>query len=72
MGDTISQPLIDETPKDFMIRNNQTFFAEPYLDPLPLDGLFKDEDMCKAKDVVFGNWGDPNWNFDYRKESYKT
>lgn len=28
--------------------------------------------MRKAKYMVFGNWGDPNWDFDHMKESYKT
>jgi len=85
MGNKISPPLIDETPKDFMIRNDQAFFTEPYLsnlagwsagktqlDPFPREGSFKDAYMQSAKDMIFGNWGDPNWDFDYMKRSYKT
>jgi len=34
IGNTISPPLIDESPQDFMIRNNQAFFTETYLSNL--------------------------------------
>ncbi|XP_048050649.1 uncharacterized protein LOC125270756 isoform X2 [Megalobrama amblycephala] len=85
MGETISRPLMGETPRDFMNRNNKAFFTEPYisnlagwsegkiqLDPFPRDGSFKDEDMCAAKDMIFGSWGDPGWPIDYMKDAYKV
>lgn len=83
MGQEISKPLIGETPRDWMYRNNKGFNTEPYLsnlagwsegkvqlDPFPRDGSFKDEDMRDAKSMVKEGWGDPAWDYDYMKQSY--
>lgn len=63
--------------------NTVYFFLIPYLsnlagwsegkvqlDPFPRDGSFKDDDMRAAKAMVKGGWGDPQWDYDYMKQSF--
>lgn len=85
MGGSVSRPLPGETPVEFMFRNNQGFYTEPFVSdmagwsermrpqievPYPREGSFTDDGMELAKSLVFEGWGDPNWDYKYMTKSY--
>jgi len=87
MGGSVSRPLPGESPVDFMFRNNQGFYTEPYVSnmagwseqmrpqieiPYPREGSFTEEDMQLAKRLVKEGWGDPTWPYDYMTKSYEV
>lgn len=67
MGGSVSRPLPGETPVEFMFRNNQGFYTEPFVSdmagwsermrpqievPYPREGSFTDDGMELAKSLV--------------------
>lgn len=87
MGGSVSRPLPNEMPVEFMFRNNQGFYTEPFVSNMAgwseqmkpqievsysQEGSFTEENMQLAKRLVKDGWGDPQWNELHMTKSYNV